>query len=209
MADAETKPTRLQVANLPPADSGRGVARLPAKLMESLGLAEGDVIEIIGKRSTAARAIRPYGDDDGLDIIRLDGLQRANAGVGSGDFVEIQKAASKPATRVVFAPAQKQCPPAGLDCCIAAQLRRPPDDRGRRGRHRRSPTGQRRHARACPAIAQRSRLRASGSAPDGGHHRAARDRPHRREHPGRNALRVRRRARASAAPTSPMTIWAG
>ena len=106
MADAETKPTRLQVANLPPGDSGRGVARLPVKLMESLKLAEGDVIEIIGKRSTAARAIRPYGDDAGLDIIRLDGLQRANAGVGSGDFVEIKPAASKPATRVVFAPAQ-------------------------------------------------------------------------------------------------------
>jgi len=106
MADVETKTTRLQVANLPPADSGRGVARLPAKLMESLGLAEGAVIEIIGKRSTAARAIRHYGEDEGLDIIRLDGLQRANAGVGSGDFVEIEKAVSKPATRVVFAPAQ-------------------------------------------------------------------------------------------------------
>ena len=106
MADAETKPTRLQVANLPPGDSGRGVARLPAKLMESLKLAEGDVIEILGKRSTAARAIRHYGEDEGLDIIRLDGLQRANAGVGSADFVEIRKAVSKPATRVVFAPAQ-------------------------------------------------------------------------------------------------------
>ena len=106
MADVETKTTKLQVANLPPADSGRGVARLPAKLMESLGLAEGAVIEIIGKRSTAARAIRHYGEDEGLDIIRLDGLQRANAGVGSGDYVEIEKAASKPATRVVFAPAQ-------------------------------------------------------------------------------------------------------
>ena len=105
MADAESKSTKLQVANLPPADSGRGVARLPATLMESLGLAEGAVIEIIGKRSTAARAIRPYGDDEGLDIIRLDGLQRANAGVGSGDFVEVRKAVSKPATKVVFAPA--------------------------------------------------------------------------------------------------------
>ncbi len=106
MADAETMTRRLQVANLPPADSGRGVARLPVKLMTELGLAEGDVIAIVGKRATAARAIRPYGDDEGLDIIRLDGLQRVNAGVGSGDFVEINKAASKPATRVVFAPAQ-------------------------------------------------------------------------------------------------------
>ena len=105
MADAETMMRRVQVANLPPADSGRGVARLPVKLMTEMGLAEGDVIEIVGKRSTAARAIRPYGDDEGLDIIRLDGLQRANAGAGSGDFVEVRKAVSKPATRVVFAPA--------------------------------------------------------------------------------------------------------
>ena len=64
------------------------------------------MIEIVGKRTTAARAIRPYGEDEGIDIIRLDGLQRANAGVGSGDFVEVRKADSKPATRVVFAPAQ-------------------------------------------------------------------------------------------------------
>jgi transitional endoplasmic reticulum ATPase len=98
--------TRLQVANLAPADSGRGIARLPLGLMQEMGLAEGDVIEIVGKRSTGARAVRPYEDDDGLEIIRLDGLQRANAGIGSGDFVEVRKAVSKAATRVVFAPAQ-------------------------------------------------------------------------------------------------------
>ena len=108
MADVDTQARRLQVANLPPADSGRGVARLPAKWMQQLGLAEGDVIEIVGKRSTAARAIRPYGDDEGLEIIRLDGLQRANAEVGSGDYVEVRKVESKAATRVVFAPAAEQ-----------------------------------------------------------------------------------------------------
>ena len=110
MADTEVaerpKVKRVQVANLPPGDSGRGIARLPAKLMEDLGLNEGDAIEIKGKRSTAARAIRPFGEDEGLEIVRLDGLSRANAGVGSGDFVEIRKAKSKAATRVVFAPAQ-------------------------------------------------------------------------------------------------------
>src|SRR6478736_1622945 len=100
------KSRKVQVASLPPADSGRGFARLPEPLMAELGLNEGDVIEIIGKRSTGARAIRPYGEDEGIDIIRLDGLQRANAGVGAGDFVEIRKGESKPATRVVFAPAQ-------------------------------------------------------------------------------------------------------
>ena len=105
MADVDTQLRRLQVANLPPADSGRGIARLPAKWMQQLGLAEGDVIEIVGKRSTAARAIGPFGEDEGLEIIRLDGLQRANAEVGSGDYVEVRKVESKAATRVVFAPA--------------------------------------------------------------------------------------------------------
>ncbi|MCW3797892.1 CDC48 family AAA ATPase [Sphingomonas sp. BN140010] len=113
MADVETEVRRLQVANLPPADSGRGIARLPKKFMDEQGLADGDVVEIVGKRSTPARAIRPYGDDEGLDIIRLDGLQRANAGVGSGDFVEVRKATSRPATRVVFAPAQNNIRLAG------------------------------------------------------------------------------------------------
>src|SRR3546814_9839257 len=75
--------------------------------MNALGLAEGDVVEIVGRRSTPARAVLSYAEDEGLDILRLDGLQRANAGAGSGDFVEIRKAEAKPATRVVFAPAQK------------------------------------------------------------------------------------------------------
>jgi transitional endoplasmic reticulum ATPase len=76
---------KVQVASLASGDSGRGFARLSEALMEALGVREGDVIEIIGKRSTAAVAFRPYGEDEGIDLIRLDGLQRANAGVGSGE----------------------------------------------------------------------------------------------------------------------------
>jgi transitional endoplasmic reticulum ATPase len=107
MADDEKKPARLQVATMRPEDSGRGLARLPRRLMAELALAEGDVIEIEGKRATPARAVGPYPEDEGLDIVRLDGLQRANAEVGSGEMVAIRKAESRPAQRVVFAPAQK------------------------------------------------------------------------------------------------------
>ena len=110
MADTDTlertTATKVQVANLPPMEGSRGFARLPLRLMKALALNEGDVIEIVGKRSTTARALRPYTEDAGLDIIRMDGLQRSNARVGSGDFVEVRKATSKPATRVVLAPAQ-------------------------------------------------------------------------------------------------------
>jgi len=111
MSDAEaldqTKTARLQVANARPDDSGQGLARLPRGAMQALGVVEGDVVEIVGKRTTPARAVQPYPEDEGLDILRLDGLQRANAGVGSGDFIEVRKADSKPAQRVVFAPAQQ------------------------------------------------------------------------------------------------------
>src|SRR4051812_27845791 len=107
MADEERQSPRLQVATMRPEDSGRGLARLPRRLMKELGLNEGDVIEIGGKRATPARAVGPYPEDEGLDIIRLDGLQRANAEIGSGDFVTVRKTESKPAQRVVFAPAQK------------------------------------------------------------------------------------------------------
>ena len=107
MADDERKPRRLQVATMRPEDSGRGIARLPRAAMTELGLADGDVIELVGKRATPARAVGPYPEDEGLEIIRLDGLQRANAELGSGDFVEVRKAEAKPATKVVFAPAQK------------------------------------------------------------------------------------------------------
>jgi len=106
MAD-EDAPLKMQVANARKEDSGRGLARLPRATMQALGLAEGDVVELIGKRSTPARAVLPYAEDEGLDIVRLDGLQRANAGVGSGDHVGIRKIESKAATRVVFAPAQQ------------------------------------------------------------------------------------------------------
>ncbi len=105
---AKAKAQRLQVANAKAEDSGRGFARLSRATLAELGLQQGDVIEIIGKRSTAARAVDPYPEDEGLDVIRLDGLQRANAGVGAGDQVELRKVESQPAKKVVFAPAQKE-----------------------------------------------------------------------------------------------------
>ena len=88
MADQDVQQKRLQVANARPEDSGRGLARLSTATIQALGLNEGDIIEITGKRTTAARVVRPYQEDEGLELVRMDGLQRANAGVGSGDFVE-------------------------------------------------------------------------------------------------------------------------
>ncbi len=99
---------RLQVAGARQEESGQGFARISRDIMVKLGIVEGDIIEIEGKRRTAARALLPYPEDEGLQLIRLDGLQRANAEVGSGDHVHLRKPDAKPAQRVVFAPAQKE-----------------------------------------------------------------------------------------------------
>jgi transitional endoplasmic reticulum ATPase len=103
---AKAKDNKLQVANGRPEDSGRGLTRLSRAFMAAHGLQQGDVVEISGKRITAARAVDPYPEDEGLAVIRLDGLQRVNAGVGAGDHVAVKKASSAPAKRVIFAPAQ-------------------------------------------------------------------------------------------------------
>jgi transitional endoplasmic reticulum ATPase len=108
MADNEPgTDNRIQVANARPEDAGRGIARLGQPVMARLGITEGDPVEIIGKRHTAALAVRSYPEDEGLNLIRLDGLQRVNAGVGSGDYVELRRAEPRQASRVVLAPAQK------------------------------------------------------------------------------------------------------
>ncbi|MXO65440.1 CDC48 family AAA ATPase [Altericroceibacterium endophyticum] len=112
MADADaaaidTNTVRLQVAAARQEESGQGIARIPKKVFQTLGITEGDVVEIEGKRVTAAIAIPSYKEDESLDVIRLDGLQRGNADTGSGEHVKVRKGESRAATRVVFAPAQR------------------------------------------------------------------------------------------------------
>ena len=104
---SQTQSSRLQVAGAKPQDVGTGTARISRKTFQALSLREGQVIEIAGKRNTAAIVLPPYPEDEGLDVIRLDGLQRGNAGVSIGDYVDAKRADVKPAKRIQLAPAQK------------------------------------------------------------------------------------------------------
>ena len=114
MADADAATTedttkvRLQVAAARQEESGQGIARMPRSAFQALGITEGDVVEITGKRTTAAVAMAAYDEDQTIDVVRLDGLQRGNAEAGSGEHVNVSVAESRPATRVVFAPAQRE-----------------------------------------------------------------------------------------------------
>ncbi len=107
MAEAEPTGVQVQVANARPEDVGKGAARVSRKTLQALGMQQGEAVEIIGKRHTAAIVVPPYPEDEDLEIIRLDGLQRGNAGVTAGERIEVRRAQTRPATRVTLAPAQK------------------------------------------------------------------------------------------------------
>ncbi|MFH8108886.1 MAG: AAA family ATPase [Candidatus Aenigmatarchaeota archaeon] len=65
------------------------------------------MVEIEGSKKTAAIAVRAYPADVGLNIIRMDGITRRNAGSGVGEYVKVRKAEVKEAKRVTIAPAEK------------------------------------------------------------------------------------------------------
>ena len=104
---AEKEPLRLKVAGAQQQDVGKGIVRIGDAQMRELGLAQGDVVEIKGKGITAAIAVPAYPQDEGIDILRMDGLIRGNAKVGIGEYIELKKAEWKPAKKVTLAPAKE------------------------------------------------------------------------------------------------------
>ena len=98
------KDIMLKVAKAYPNDSARGIARLDPNALLTLRLSPGDIIEIEGKRLTAAKVWRADRQDWSQDYIRIDGFIRQNAGVGIGDRVKIRKAKYSEAQRIVLAP---------------------------------------------------------------------------------------------------------
>ena len=98
----------LKVGELTNRDEfGRGVVRIDSKIIQKLGIREGDIIELQGQKKTGAIAVRSYPSDIGLNIIRMDGITRRNAGIGVGENIKVVKAVVKDARRVTLAPAQK------------------------------------------------------------------------------------------------------
>ena len=113
---------RLQVARARPHDLGSGRARIPPHVLAELGIAEGDVIEIAGKRRTVAIAMRLGYEDRTLDLIRIDGAQRANAGISIGEHIEVAAGAAEPARRVEIATVQDTVIPPGSEAAVHRAL---------------------------------------------------------------------------------------
>ncbi|MFC2143512.1 CDC48 family AAA ATPase [Candidatus Aenigmatarchaeota archaeon] len=88
-------------------DFGRGIVRIGGKYMKMLGVSEGDVVEIEGKRKTPAIVVRAYPADVGMDVIRMDGLERKNCKAGISEPVTVRKVEINEAKSVTIAPARK------------------------------------------------------------------------------------------------------
>ena len=100
----------LRVAKATPEDAERGIIRIDGKTMREVNVSQGDVVEIEGRRTTAAIVERAYPSDVGLNLIRMDGLIRKNAGTSIEETVKVRKADVKEAKKIVLAPAQKDIP---------------------------------------------------------------------------------------------------
>ena len=95
---------QLRVEDARQRDVYRGIARVDQTTMQKLGISAGDVIEIAGKRNTAAIAWPAYSEDQNRGIIRIDGFTRKNAGVAINEYVIVRTAKVSNAVSVVLAP---------------------------------------------------------------------------------------------------------
>lgn len=90
----------LRVEEIAKSSAGRFMCRMDTTIIRELGLNPGEIIEIIGKKTTAA--ILFPSSESKEDIIRIDGLTRRNAGVGIGEYVKVRKCDFKIANKVVL-----------------------------------------------------------------------------------------------------------
>lgn len=100
----KAEPAQLRIAEAKQRDVGKKRARISHEIMNSLGIAPGDVIELAGKSRTAVTVWPADEDDVEKDIIRIDGQTRKNAGVGINDLVEVRKVESKLARNISLLP---------------------------------------------------------------------------------------------------------
>ncbi|RLG51816.1 MAG: AAA family ATPase [Thermoproteota archaeon] len=110
---------RLRVAEARPEDVYRKVARLSHKSMVELNAANGDFIEISSPRGAVVCQAWHDPDDEGSDLIRVDGHVRQQAGAGLGEYVAVRKVEVSPASRVVLAPVDQ----VGFDLELVSYLK--------------------------------------------------------------------------------------
>jgi len=104
--ERQPKSVQLKVAESKQRDVGKGRARLDIDIMDTIRVAAGDIIELIGKQSTAVTAWPADPDDQWLGMLRIDGQIRKNVGIRINEYVTIRKAVAKTARSVTLVPVE-------------------------------------------------------------------------------------------------------
>ncbi|MHA1669890.1 MAG: CDC48 family AAA ATPase [Promethearchaeota archaeon] len=94
---------KVRIEELEKSRSGRSLCYIDPDVIDLLGLTTGNIIEIRGKKKTTGIVVSSV-IDKGKSIIRLDGLQRLNAGATIGEFVSIKLAKVYAAEEIVLTP---------------------------------------------------------------------------------------------------------
>ena len=97
-------PLQMRVEEAKQRDIGKKRARIGPDAMDYLKVSPGDVIQIIGKKSTCAIVWPSDEDEKYPDTIRIDGQTRMNTDVGLNDTVTIKKMLTKSAKSITLSP---------------------------------------------------------------------------------------------------------
>jgi transitional endoplasmic reticulum ATPase len=93
---------KLKVAECRIRDVGKKKAILDSVTMEKIGVKDGDIIELAGKKITAVSVFCSDDKSKKNNFIHIDGQTRQNAGVSLNDYVLVKKANPKPAEKLVL-----------------------------------------------------------------------------------------------------------
>lgn len=105
LSSGEAQPKiKLRVAEARYRDVGKRRARIDSLSMAKLAIKPGEIAELIGKRSTPVTVWLAESQENGREIIRIDGQTRKNVGVGLNDMLTVRKVRSKAAKSVFLLP---------------------------------------------------------------------------------------------------------
>ena len=102
-AASETLSISLKVSEAQAQDVGHGLARMDPADMARLGAAVGSVVQITGKKVTAAKLMPAFREARGKQLVQVDGLTRSNAGAAIGEKVTLTPVAAVAAQRITLA----------------------------------------------------------------------------------------------------------
>ncbi len=98
------EPLQMRIGEAKQRDVGKKRARIGPDAMDFLKVTPGDIIEVMGSRSSCA-VVWPVDEDEKFpDIIRVDGQTRKNVGGSLNDVVKIRKVVTKFAKTISLTP---------------------------------------------------------------------------------------------------------